>query len=208
VDGPRREQRSDHTDGQGERSPIHELAGDPRLLSGRGWIDIADELHELTLRAVGTEEEGQNAYQQRQQRDQREEQLIRDAAREESALVVRERGGDGAGAAGEGADPAQDAASLFGAGFSGAFVSDFLSLFVSVFVSLLVSDFVSLFVSDVAGLESELLAADRLSVLYQPEPLKTMAGVDRSRRGCLPQLGHFSRASSLKDWTAENTCPQ
>jgi hypothetical protein len=57
-------------------------------------------------------------------------------------------------------------------------------------------------------LESELFSPGRLSVLYQPEPLKTIAGVEMRRRGFFPQLGHFSSASSLNDWTAENTWPQ
>ena len=39
----------------------------------------------------------------------------------------------------------------------------------------------------------ELFSPGRLSVLYQPEPLKTIAGIDRRRRGFLPQLGHFSQ---------------
>jgi hypothetical protein len=212
VDGARREHRADHAKGERERSSIHELAGDARLLSGGGWIGITDELHELSLRAVGPEQERQDADQQREQRDEGEEQLVRDASREESAFVVRERRRNGPGAADDATKPDQDAASLFDAGLSGAFVSDLLSLFVSllvsVFVSALVSVFVSPFLSERELLESELFSPGRLSVLYQPEPLKTIAGVERSRRGFFPQLGHFSSASSLNDWTAENTWPQ
>ena len=95
---------------------------------------------------------------------------------------------------------------------SGAFVSVFLSPFVSLFspfasllVSVLVSVFVSVFFSAVA---SDVFSAGLLSVLYQPEPLNTIAGVEIRRRGFLPQLGHFSSASSLNDCTAENTWPQ
>jgi len=38
--------------------------------------------------------------------------------------------------------------------------------------------------------------------------LNTIAGIDSRRRGFFPQLGHFSRDSSLNDWTAEKTWPQ
>jgi hypothetical protein len=90
VDGARREQCADHTQGERERSPIHELAGDARLLRGGGWIDITDQLLELTLRAVGSEQECQDADQQREQRDEGEEQLVCDASGEKSAFVIRE----------------------------------------------------------------------------------------------------------------------
>ena len=48
----------------------------------------------------------------------------------------------------------------------------------------------------------------RESVLYQPEPLNTMAGGTMSLRGRFPQLGQVSSGSSLNDWTAENAWPQ
>ena len=76
--------------------------------------------------------------------------------------------------------------------------------FVDGFVSLLVSVFVS-FVSFVSP---SLLLAGRLSVLYQPEPLNTIADGTMRRRGFLPQLGHFPSGSSWNDWTALKTCPQ
>ena len=88
-------------------------------------------------------------------------------------------------------------------------LSDFVDAGVdSVLVSDVESDFESVFLSEVAVLASDPFSAGRLSVLYQPDPLKTIAGVDIRRRGFLPQLGHFSRGSSLYDCTAENTWPQ
>jgi hypothetical protein len=211
-----RQERAEDTDAQRDRTAVDELARDPRLLRGRRRIDVPDELDELLLRALGAVDESEDPDDERQKRDGGEEQLERDRAREEGTFVVREGGGDGARVADECPDGGQDAASLFGAGLSGAFVSDFFSVFVSLLVSPFASDFVSLFLSLFASLfvselvlpESELFSAGRLSVLYQPDPLKTMAGVEMRRRGFLPQLGHFSSASSLYDWTAENTWPQ
>ncbi len=49
---------------------------------------------------------------------------------------------------------------------------------------------------------------DRLSVLYHPDPLKTIAGVVMSRRGRFPQFGHAASFSSANDWTELKTCPQ
>src|SRR5438445_618355 len=82
------------------------------------------------------------------------------------------------------------AASLFGAGLAG-FASDLVSVFVSLLVSVLVSVFVS--VLGESDFDS-LLSAPRLSVLYQPDPLKRSAGALKRRRGRLPQFGHFSAA--------------
>jgi hypothetical protein len=212
VYGTRREHRSDETDAERDPAALDELAHDARLARCRRRIDIANELRQLLLRQLGSVDEAEDADGESGQRDQCEEDLEGDPSGEERALVGSEGGGDGAGVAGERLDRDQDAASLFGAGFSDAFVSDFLSLFVSPFVSVLVSplasDFVSLFLSALTAPSAELLSAGRLSVLYQPDPLNTIAGAEMRRRGRLPQLGHFSSASSLNDWTAENTCPQ
>ena len=49
---------------------------------------------------------------------------------------------------------------------------------------------------------------ERLSVLYQPDPLKTIAGAVMRRRGRFPQFGHAATGSSLNDRTALKTCPQ
>jgi hypothetical protein len=219
-----RQERAEDTDAQRDRTAVDELARDPRLLRRRRRVDVPDELDELLLRALGAVDESEDPDDERQKRDGGEEELERDRAREEGTFVVREGGGDGARVADECPDGGQDAASLVGAGLSGAFVSDFfsafvspvvspfasdfVSLFLSLFLSLFASLFASLFVSELALAESELFSAGRLSVLYQPDPLKTMAGVEMRRRGFLPQLGHFSSALSLYDWTAENTWPQ
>lgn len=81
-----------------------------------------------------------------------------------------------------------------------AFVSDFESDFASDLLSDLVSDFVSAFDS--------LLSGARLSVLYQPDPLKTTAAGAIKRRGLFPQFGHFATGSSLYGCTWEKECPQ
>jgi hypothetical protein len=189
------------------------LAHDARLLRRRRRIDAAQERTQLLLRALRSGRESEDADDQRDERDRREEKLERDGAGEEYALVIPEGRCDGARVADECPERPQDAASLLGVGLSGAFVSDFFSAFesaalLSLFVSVLVSDFASLFLSLVELVASDPFSAGRLSVLYQPEPLKTIAGVEIKRRGFLPQLGHFSSASSLYDWTAENTWPQ
>jgi len=44
----------------------------------------------------------------------------------------------------------------------------------------------------------------RLSVIYQPEPLKTMPTGWNTRRTALAQLGHVRSGSSLKDWNCSN----
>lgn len=80
--------------------------------------------------------------------------------------------------------------------FDVLFVSDALVLFVSVFVSEAEDPLLSLF-----GLV-------RLSVLYQPEPLNTIAGAVKSFRGGFPQFGHAATGASVNDWTAENAWPQ
>jgi hypothetical protein len=211
VDRTGRQDRPDDANAEGYRAAVNELPRDAGLLRRRGRIDIAYQLNELLLRALRPVDEAKDPDDEREERDEREEQLVSDRAREERAFVFREGCGDGARVADDCPDRCQEAASLFDppslfdAGFSGAFVSLFLSAFVSLLVSVFVSVLVSLFLS---ALASEVLSAGRLSVLYQPEPLKTIAGVEMSRRGFLPQLGHFSSASSLNDCTAENTWPQ
>jgi hypothetical protein len=212
VDGAGRDDRADDTETQGDAAPFDELIDDLGLLRRRRGIERADQLPELLLGALGSEDESQDAGDERQDRYGREEELEGDRTGEEGTLVVSERRQDGARVADECPDRGQDAASLFGAGLSAAFVSDLVSPFVSALVSLLeslfTSDLLSLFLSELLVLSDELFSPGRLSVLYQPDPLKTIAGIDRRRRGFLPQLGHFCSASSLNDWTAENTWPQ
>lgn len=87
----------------------------------------------------------------------------------------------------------------------GDFVSDFVSGFASDLVSDLVSDFAPSFAPGDAVSEAGFA---RESVLYQPEPLNTMAGGAMSLRGCFPQFGHVASASSLYDCSAEKAWPQ
>src|SRR5262245_49648024 len=84
-----------------------------------------------------------------------------------------------------------------------------LLLLVSLAASLLADDslVVVVFVSLLA-LESSLataaLVALRLSVIYQPEPLKTMPTGWKTRRTAPVQAGHVRSGSSLKDWNCSN----
>jgi hypothetical protein len=149
---------------------------------------------ELGLRTVGSEREPKDPDDEREDRDQREEDLVRDAAGEEGPVVVEE-------ALDRPASPPKrdgyDAASPFGADFS-----DFAPGLSSDFDSFLPSDFVSV------PPPVSLFGAGRLSVLYHPDPLNTIAGAVKSRRGRRPQLGHFSNGGSLNDWTDEKLWPQ
>src|SRR6185436_14675714 len=47
----------------------------------------------------------------------------------------------------------------------------------------------------------------RLSVIYQPEPLKTMPTGWKTRRTAPAQAGHVRSGSSLKDWNCSNCAP-
>jgi hypothetical protein len=208
VDRTRGDDGPNHPDTERHAATLDERARDALLLRRGRRVDVADERAQLLLRALGPVDESEQADDQREQRDGREEQLERDGAREERTFVRRERGGDGSAVTEERPDRCQDAASLFGAGLSGDFVSVFLSAFVSDLDSVFVSLLASPFLSAAAAPSSDAFDAGRLSVLYHPDPLNTIAGVDRRRRGCFPQLGHFWSASSLNDCTAENTWPQ
>ena len=48
----------------------------------------------------------------------------------------------------------------------------------------------------------------RLSVIYQPEPLKTMPTGWKTRRTALAHAGQVRSGSSLKDWNCSNCAPQ
>jgi len=63
---------------------------DPRFLRGGRGVDAPEDLDQIALRAVGPVGERQDADKEREQRDQREEDLIRDRAGEEGAVVVGE----------------------------------------------------------------------------------------------------------------------
>ena len=66
---------------------MHELARDPRFLRRRGWIHLAEELDEIALGAIRSVHEREDADEEREQRDERKEDLVRDSAGEERAIV-------------------------------------------------------------------------------------------------------------------------
>ena len=72
--------------------------GDADLLLGGRGVNVAKDLDEILLGALGPVDEGEDADEQREKRDQREEDLVRDRAREERAIVVREALDDGSAA--------------------------------------------------------------------------------------------------------------
>jgi hypothetical protein len=77
--------------------------GDARLLRGRRRVDLAKDLDQIALGAIGPVQEGKNSDEQCEERDQCEKDLVRDRAGEEAALVLGEaldggsRARDGAG---------------------------------------------------------------------------------------------------------------
>jgi hypothetical protein len=72
--------------------------GDARFLLRCRGVDIAKELDEILLGPIRAIDEGQDTDEQRKKRDEREEDLVRDGAREEGAIVVREALDDRPGA--------------------------------------------------------------------------------------------------------------
>ena len=85
-----REQRPDDPKAKRDRAALYELARDPGLLRGRRWIDLADDLPDLALGPVRPVDESERADQEREQRDEPEEDLVRDGARQEGTLVGEE----------------------------------------------------------------------------------------------------------------------
>ena len=69
---------------------LHELARDTGLLRARRRIDRPDYLDDLPLRSVGSIDERERTDDQREQRDEREEELIGDRRGEERTLVFDE----------------------------------------------------------------------------------------------------------------------
>jgi hypothetical protein len=56
-------------------------------LRGRGRVDVAEDLDEIAFGSIRTIREGKDPDDQREKRNQREEDLIRDRASEEGAIV-------------------------------------------------------------------------------------------------------------------------
>ena len=63
---------------------------DPGLLLRRRGVDVAEDLDEVLLGALRAEREGENANKQREERDEREEDLVGDGAGVEGAIVLSE----------------------------------------------------------------------------------------------------------------------
>jgi hypothetical protein len=63
---------------------------DTGLLRGRRGVDVAQDLDEVAFGALRSVDEGKDADEQREKRDQRKEDLVRDRTGEEGAIVVRE----------------------------------------------------------------------------------------------------------------------
>src|SRR5438477_1596366 len=87
VDRHRRKNGADHADRQRERAALHQLASDPRFLRRRRWIHLAEELNEIALGAIRSVDKCEDADEEREQRDEREEDLVGNSAGEERAIV-------------------------------------------------------------------------------------------------------------------------
>jgi hypothetical protein len=87
VDRHGREDRADESKRQREASTFDELPCDARLLVGGRGVQRAEDLHQLAFRALGSVDEREDSDEQRQQRDQREKDLVGDRAGEEGTVV-------------------------------------------------------------------------------------------------------------------------
>src|SRR2546428_2822545 len=85
-----REDRANDPEAERDRAALHELTCDPRLLRGRRWIDLADDLDDLALRAIRSVDESEHPDDEREQWDEPEEDLVGDGAREEGTIVGEE----------------------------------------------------------------------------------------------------------------------
>jgi hypothetical protein len=195
-----REQRADDAEAERDRAALDELADEPGLLTGRGRQDGPDDLAELALGAVLAVDEAEDTDDEREERDEREEDLVGDRAGEERSIVGEEPARDLSRRYEDVVSAFDDPLFASAAGFASA-------AFASAAFGLASLGLPSAFASGAESFAAS-FCTGRLSVLYQPPPLNTMAGVAISLRGRLPQLGHFSSVSSVYDWTAENTCPQ
>jgi hypothetical protein len=72
--------------------------GDAGLLRCRRGVDVAKDVDQIALGAIGTVDERKDANEKREQRDECEEDLVRDRAGEESALVSGKADDDGSAA--------------------------------------------------------------------------------------------------------------
>lgn len=63
---------------------------DTGFLGSRRGVDVAQDFDEVAFGALRPVDEGENADEQREERDEREEDLVRDRTGEEGAIVLRE----------------------------------------------------------------------------------------------------------------------
>jgi hypothetical protein len=68
---------------------------DPRFLRGGGWIDVPEDLDQIALSPIWPVDERQDSDEEREQRNEREEDLVRDRAGKKGAVVVGKAQDDG-----------------------------------------------------------------------------------------------------------------
>jgi len=98
ADGRGGENGANHPKAERDRTALHELTRDSRLLRGSRWVDLANDPDDLTLRLIRPVDECEHADDEREQRDEPEEDLVGDGAREERTIVGEEAFQNGAGA--------------------------------------------------------------------------------------------------------------
>jgi len=72
--------------------------GDAGLLRGCRGVDVAQDLDQIAFGAIRPVDEREDADEKREQRDEREKDLVGDRACEESAVVVGKANDDGSSA--------------------------------------------------------------------------------------------------------------
>src|SRR5262249_27366992 len=102
VDRRRAEQRPDQPQPQRQRATLDQVADDAQLLLRRRRIDLADELRQAAGRALVAEDEAEDTHHQREERDESEEDLVGERAREERTVIFDERARDADGKEGGG----------------------------------------------------------------------------------------------------------
>src|SRR6267143_1649740 len=98
ADRRRGKDRSNDPEAKRDSTALHELTRDSRLLRGSRGVDLANDLDDLTLRPIRPVDESEHTDDEREQRDEPEEDLVGDGAREEGTIVGEEAFQNGAGA--------------------------------------------------------------------------------------------------------------
>src|SRR5207245_4859605 len=81
-----REDRANDPEAERDRAALHELTCDPRLLRGRRWIDLADDLDDLALRAMRSVDEFEHTDAQGEQWGEHDDEQEGGRARENGAV--------------------------------------------------------------------------------------------------------------------------